>query len=294
MDFFKIDPSKERRILDFRPLGFSDVTVLGQYRYAKAHPKLDDHSHGDMLEICYLERGKQTYFVGQERFDLIGGDVFVTFPGETHGTGAAPEEKGVLYWMLIHVPASSGHFLSLPTSLSRPLVEALLHIPARHFRAGMAPASILQRIFNVFDRADATFRAIEVQNLVLRFLLDLINASQTVRPKITAEITTVQEFIEENIDCLLTVNKLARFIGLSESRLKARFKNEVGLSPAEYMNHRKIDRAAGMLETGKFTITEVAMRLGFSTSHHFSTVFKRYRGVSPSQYLTQRLKAEEG
>ena len=36
-----VDPSEERRILDFRPLGFRDVTVLGQYQYAKAHPALE-------------------------------------------------------------------------------------------------------------------------------------------------------------------------------------------------------------------------------------------------------------
>ena len=59
-----IDPSEERRILDFRPLGFSDVVVLGRYRYAAVHPALGEHSHGTMMEICFLERGEQTYFVG--------------------------------------------------------------------------------------------------------------------------------------------------------------------------------------------------------------------------------------
>jgi AraC-like DNA-binding protein len=293
MDFFKIDPSKERELLDFRPLGFQDVILLGRYRYTKAHGGLEDHCHGDMLEICYLERGKQTYFVGQERFDLVGGDVFMTFPDEVHGTGPTPEEKGILYWMLIRILGPEAGFLSLSPEISRPLFDRLLNVAARHFHGSEVLSVTLNRIFKAFGGDDLPLKAAELQNLIMRFLLDVLNAAQESGRRTTPEIAEVRKFVAQNVDCPLSVRQLAMVIGLSESRLKARFKQEVGISPADYVNRTKIDRGKVLLDTGKFSVTDVAMRLGFSTSHHFSTVFKRYTGISPSQYRARRLEAGE-
>lgn len=283
-DYFKIDSTEERRHLDFRPLGFRDVVVLGRYRYVKAHDVLENHSHGNMLEICYLERGKQTYFVGRERFDLLGGDVFITFPHETHGTGPAPEEKGVLFWMLIHLPRGNQRFLSLSPAMGQCLVDRLLNIPARHFRAGDILGPTVHRIFEVYDRGDPSLKAIELQNLMLRFLLDLLGAARKPQPRISPEIAEVQKFIAQNIDCMLTVRQLAQLPRLSESRFKVRFKKEVGISPAEYMLREKVERAKVLLEGGTHSVTKVSMALGFSTSHYFAAVFKRYTGTTPSGY----------
>ena len=90
---------RERLVLDLRPLGIPAVPQLGRYSYREAHRGLDLHVHRDALEICYLARGRQLYRVGRRDFVLTGGDVFVTFPGEVHSTGEAPEEKGTLYWV---------------------------------------------------------------------------------------------------------------------------------------------------------------------------------------------------
>lgn len=144
MDPILIDPSSEREILDFRPLGFRDVLVLGRYQYAAAHRPLPEHTHGRMLEICYLARGQQTYLVGQTRYGLTGGNVFLTFPGETHGTGTAPESKGTLYWCLLRLPEKNERLLSLIPSESRQLTESLLALP-RQFRMGTAPAKHISR-----------------------------------------------------------------------------------------------------------------------------------------------------
>jgi len=73
------------------------------------------HNHGNMIEICLLESGRQNYIVEGQEYSLTGGDVFLTHPHEKHSTGLFPEEKGMLYWMLIYIPkactcqASAGH-----------------------------------------------------------------------------------------------------------------------------------------------------------------------------------------
>jgi AraC-like DNA-binding protein len=288
MDHVVIDPTDERRILDFRPLGFRDVVLLGRYNYAAVHQGLEEHCHGDMVEMCYLERGEQTYFVGQERFDLTGGDVFVTYPGETHGTGMSPEGKGVLYWLLIRAPGPKGRFLSLSPAMGRQLMSSLLNMPSRCFKAGDIVGRTLHRICDVYDQTANPLRVIDLQNLLLRLLLDVIDASRSVQPGISSLIARVQKYVEQNDDCVLTVKQLAKLAHLSEPRFKSRFKKEVGIPPADYILRRKIEHAKLLLESNELTITETAMRLGFSTSHYFATVFRRYTGETPSRHRERR------
>ncbi|MGB8353022.1 MAG: AraC family ligand binding domain-containing protein, partial [Chthoniobacteraceae bacterium] len=77
----------QRLALKSRQLGIPEVIMLGRYNYSRARDGLVAHSHPGCLEICYLAKGTQLYRVGGHEYVLTGGDVFVTFPDEQHGTG---------------------------------------------------------------------------------------------------------------------------------------------------------------------------------------------------------------
>jgi AraC-like DNA-binding protein/quercetin dioxygenase-like cupin family protein len=282
-----VDPSEERRILDFRLLGFRDVLVLGRYHYAEAHPALPTHTHGKMIEICYLDSGRQSYCVGAKQFQLTGGDLFVTYPNEPHGSGKNPEGKGVLYWMLIQVPGRNGRLLSLGPLESRLVLDRLLNLPNRHFPGGEAIGRVLRRVIGVFDRDHDPLRLVNLRNLLLRFLLDVLDASQGTHRGVSPGIQAVQRAIAENLDQALPNRHLARLAHLSESRFKTRFKIEVGVPPADFVMRLRIDRAKQFLRQGELSITEISLCLGFSTTQYFATTFKRYTGQTPSSYQRQ-------
>jgi AraC-like DNA-binding protein len=164
----------------------------------------------------------------------------------------------------------------------------LLHLPQRHFRGGGDLKKTLHRIFAAFDRRGDSLRAVALQNLLLRFLLDVLEASGRTALVQSSLIRNVQQFVAEHLDRPLTVPKLARVAGLSTSRLKARFKGEVGMSPADYVMRQKIERAKTLLLARAASVTGVAMHLGFSTPQYFATVFKRYTGQTPSSYQRHR------
>lgn len=283
MDPILVDPNAEREILDFRPLGFRDVLVLGRYQYAAAHRPLAQHTHGRLLEICYLARGQQTYLVGETRYDLTGGDVFLTFPDEPHGTGSAPESKGTLYWCLLRLPDKHRRLLSLSLSESRELSSLLLGLP-RQFRLGDAPAKNLDRVFSVYRQAHLPLGKVELRNILLRFLLDLVRACDHKGPGVSPTIRKAIELVERQPQRAFPIRELARRCGLSESRFKERFRHEVGVPPAEYVARRKIDAARSLLLCGDRTVTSIAMELGFSSSQYFATAFKRYTGRTPGEY----------
>ena len=116
-------------ILDMKKHGIEVFDEFGRYNYVNTQTILPTHTHSDMIEICYLAKGSQEYFVGNNTFRLYGGDIFIAFPNEIHGTGEVPEEKGVLYWM--DPPLGVGWDMMLAMRMPRAL--------SGHDRRGPAP-----------------------------------------------------------------------------------------------------------------------------------------------------------
>jgi len=283
MDQILVDPSDERRILDFRPLGFRDVAVLGRYSYATAHGALEEHSHGEMLEICYMASGEQAYVVDGQDFTLKGGEVFITRPHERHGTGRRPEGKGSLYWLLLFLPKPNARFLSLSPKETRVLADRLLNLP-RKFRADNRFKRTLDRVFDAFDRTDDPLRVASLRNLLQRLLLDLIQTSRQQGWTVSPEMQRVQQHIAEQLGEPLQVRDLARLVCLSPSRFKTRFKAEIGVPPADYIARERIERAKEMLRGGQESVTAIAEAVGYPNPQYFATVFKRYTGLTPSRF----------
>jgi AraC-like DNA-binding protein len=82
----------------------------------------------------------------------------------------------------------------------------------------------------------------------------------------------------------LTVAKLAKTSGLSRSAFFEKFLRTVGLPPMEYLSSWRMAVARHLLTREGLPITQVAQRVGYSSSSTFSTAFARHVGESPRRY----------
>lgn len=73
--------------------------------------------------------------------------------------------------------------------------------------------------------------------------------------------------------------------GVSSSYLSRKFKESTGTSYLDFLNKYRVQQAVKLLETGKYKVYEVSDLTGFSDYKHFNTVFKRYTGSSPSEFV---------
>jgi len=83
----------------------------------------------------------------------------------------------------------------------------------------------------------------------------------------------------------LSVGTLAEHIGVSETYFRKIFEHCMGERPLEFLNKLRIDYAIELLETGFYNVESTAEMCGFCDPKYFSTVFKRVKGVSPSEYM---------
>lgn len=100
-------------------------------------------------------------------------------------------------------------------------------------------------------------------------------------------IISAVQFIDENIETPLTLDKVAAHVYLSPYYFSKLFRKETDLSFSTYLSARKIQKATDLLANKKLTVKEVASRLNFPQVSYFSQIFKKYMQCTPSEYRKQ-------
>lgn len=91
--------------------------------------------------------------------------------------------------------------------------------------------------------------------------------------------------IEEHIDnSEYNVEQLSADMGMSRMNLYRKLQAITGQTPTEFIRTIRLKRAAQLLQDGKLNVSEVADRVGFSSSSYFTKCFKEQFGVLPTQY----------
>jgi DNA-binding response OmpR family regulator/anti-sigma regulatory factor (Ser/Thr protein kinase) len=89
---------------------------------------------------------------------------------------------------------------------------------------------------------------------------------------------------EELSNSELDVTRITKMLYISRTKLYYKIKGLTGETPSSFFRTYKLNRAAELLKGGKYTVAEIADMTGFSTQSHFSVVFKKQFGVTPTEY----------
>ena len=98
-------------------------------------------------------------------------------------------------------------------------------------------------------------------------------------------------YIDDNIYDPLTIPEICEHFSLSRSALQLLFKNSVDQSPKKYINDKKLERSCQMLLENRYTISEISLRLGYSSIHYFSKSFNMKYHMSPSEFVKQNCQS---
>ena len=98
-------------------------------------------------------------------------------------------------------------------------------------------------------------------------------------------IKDILNMIQENYQKNFSIEELTQYSGLSPSYFRRLFKKATGLTPLQYQNYIKINKAKDLLLSGECNVSEAAFSVGFDNVHYFSRIFKKIAGVNPSHYL---------
>ena len=90
-----------------------------------------------------------------------------------------------------------------------------------------------------------------------------------------------------------TIGELARRIGLTEKRLKSGFREEFGKPVYRYLQEARLTEAGRLLAEPRARVTDVSLAVGYSSTSHFTRLFTREFGFSPSSLRYEKASREQ-
>lgn len=98
------------------------------------------------------------------------------------------------------------------------------------------------------------------------------------------DLAALDRYIEQHLNQKISVAQLAASVFLGESQFHLLFKQQMGITPHQYLLGKRIDMAKQLIEQGQLSLGQIAELTGFSGQSSFAHTFSRLQGISPSQY----------
>lgn len=101
-------------------------------------------------------------------------------------------------------------------------------------------------------------------------------------------LNAIKQKILSNLETSFTIVELSRDFGLSPTKLKKDFKHLFGTSVYQYYTLARMDEAYRRLKSGEFSVSEVGYDLGYSSLSKFSSMFKKVKGILPTEVIRMK------
>ncbi|GAA0871111.1 hypothetical protein GCM10009117_02560 [Gangjinia marincola] len=162
-----------------------------------------------------------------------------------------------------------------------------------HFTNDEGIYQILQRLVYLFTENHPA-KDLFVSNMVQELIIRILQAnSRKAYQKLALEksssqrFTHVIQYIKKHLSRTISIKELSDQACMSESNFYKVFKQEMGLSPVDFINQERINKAVDLLKGREANLTEIFMACGFSSRSYFNRVFKRYYDLSPGDFRQQ-------
>jgi AraC-like DNA-binding protein len=97
-------------------------------------------------------------------------------------------------------------------------------------------------------------------------------------------------YIRQHLNEAITVQQLANVACMSKPHFFRSFKQELGVSPLDFILQERIAQAKALLQDPLLSVSAAAYQSGFNNLTHFSLQFKKQEGLTPSEYRRQKVK----
>ena len=258
----------------------------GFYHAARAFfsPGQRAQSHSqDFPEVFWIEAGRGTHLINDQRIALQPGDLVLMRPRDKHGLAAHPREGMTFINIAMHTShltrVRRRYYKDEPWPWAGDDLPTCVRLSATHI-------SDLGRCVYELQSQGQTARALD------RFLLNLLSKLETHQHTGQAKSTDmpawlahgIQTFAADREAIILGIPALAKCCAKSREHVSRSIRNHMGLSTTEWVTGIRLDLAESDLRLTDKPIIEIAMDCGMPNLANFYLRFKRRFGVTPRRY----------
>lgn len=241
-------------------------------------------------EIYYQPEGTRRYYIDDASYLINAGNIVLIGPDSVHKTSSVDNTAHTRYVLNFSREYLAALAQSMPDVDLFACFEANLHVLTISPKKQAVVAGLLSRIWELQALQTAAANALRQTQIaeLLLYLNEYVKTAQTEQtesPKISNKtIDKIQSYISTHYQEELTLTNIAAQFYMSPYYISRLFKKTTNLSLVEYINSVRVMAGKNLLETTGHKVTRIADETGFSTTAHFSRVFKEGTGLSPQQY----------
>jgi len=231
-----------------------------------------------------------TVIIGKTTYNLNEGDILIIPPGELHEL-VAPKEglRRILLFDYSLISSLKG-ITNIFTVLNQPRLITSRTAPHTHKELSKIYDEITEEYNN-----DKALREAAIYSLIIRMFVILgrkyMNTDHIFpdvklnkQKEYIEKFNLIFDYINENFMEDITLDVIADVAGFSKFHFSRLFKQFTDMSFYDYLNQRRVKEAEKLLLNPNLSITEVAMRSGFSSISTFNRVFKQFKECTPTEF----------
>lgn len=271
-----------RKVLLAQQIGINAVSTMGFATQSKAELPLIEHYHKDKMEFIIAVEGFQQYKTGGVDFTIYPSEIFITTPNEVHSCVKTPQNLNTLMWFQIDVSkASAENFLGQTGQTASMLYDKVSSFNARCIKLDQI---LLEHFVEAFQLiCGNNLQKLKGQSLFLYSVLSLLEQKPLLNV-LSRDVDFAKQYILLHHKETIGINELLKKSDLSASAFKQRFKQQLGVSPREYIDVCRIEASKQNVAFSKQSFTDIAFEYSFSSKKQFADAFKKHTGCSPKKY----------
>ena len=249
----------------------------GQLYFRMAHTlEFDAHMH-ESVELVFLIEGSAHAFAGGRDYRLSAGDFFVVFPNSIHYYDNCINNRAIVVIVPLDMLAEFRSILTAKSIVS----SVVRNVDSR-------AADLLYSLITY----DGKYKNEAIRGMLLAaFSMILEKADFSDKANFNGTtIESILEFCEKQYREELSLESVAKKLGISKSYISHVFTDKIHMSFRDYINSIRLNTSLHLLRQDKLNITDIASESGFGTVRTFNRAFKKKFGISPREYRILYIK----
>ncbi len=244
------------------------------------------HTHVGFFELTAVTAGKGKISANNVTVPVEQGDIFISFPYDTHSI-EADETEGMNYHFcafFLKDEALLGDLEQLSVRHAK-TAERIIRSDTVQALLATAIAETGKEHLHQKQYLEAVFTQMIIQ--VIRTFCR--QSSRPVTPSKRQELCfCVMDYINTHIYSIASLGEIADHLGYDYTYLSKIFTKTTGQSISDYYRFQRLEVSRTLIHEGVLTMTEIAERLQYASIYSFSKSFKKQYGVSPREYQKKR------
>lgn len=232
-------------------------------------------------ELFIITEGTLYLSYNEEDFTIKSGE-YILLPPSNGWRQGFKEAYSAFYWMHFSTPAFKQVQVTEPTDDTIFTIPQTGRIPK--------PEKIVVLMKQLQDSVKSNYPAITLDAMTTSIMTELygqlcLNEPIQIKSPFQKQIySDILDYIQLNLSNNLKVSDVATYFGYNEKYLSHLFSELSGMPLKQMITQRKMEAANFMLTDTNTPIADIAKSLGFPDSHNFSRAYKKFTGLSPSEY----------